>query len=139
MPSWGGDSLNPSVGELSHNAPIPTKLPTCILKIVQEVEGHDKTALEQGVGGRPCLQRAYSGRNKNKMDDIGQAIVAERVGFEPTRGLLPYAISSRACSATPAPLREAGVHRHMAAPWRRGWDLNPRPDAIGNRFSRAAP
>jgi len=23
--------------------------------------------------------------------------------------------------------------------WRRGWDSNPRPEIIGNRFSRAAP
>ena len=32
--------------------------------------------------------------------------MAERVGFEPTRGVIPYALSRRACSAAPAPLRD---------------------------------
>ncbi len=37
--------------------------------------------------------------------------MAERVGFEPTRRLLPYAISSRACSATPASLHTVTLGR----------------------------
>ena len=35
--------------------------------------------------------------------------VAERAGFEPARSLRPYAISSRARSSTPAPLRARGL------------------------------
>ena len=37
--------------------------------------------------------------------------MAERVGFEPTNGLLRYTLSRRACSTTPAPLREVGGPR----------------------------
>ena len=80
----------------------------------------------------------HAGLTLNELDGGGQCLEAERVGFEPTRGLLPYAISSRACSATPAPLRWRAFYAALS-PWRRGWDLNPRPGATGNRFSRAAP
>ena len=38
-----------------------------------------------------------------------EAKVAERAGFEPARGLRPYAISSRARSSTPAPLRAGTI------------------------------
>ena len=54
--------------------------------------------------------------------------LAERVGFEPTRGLRPYALSRRACSTTPAPLLgggEGGIRTHDTT--------------RVYRFSRAAP
>ena len=34
---------------------------------------------------------------------------------------------------------KTGVAHRALSRWRRGWDLNPRPGATGNRFSRAAP
>ena len=43
------------------------------------------------------------------LDDVGQWFVAERVGFEPTVPLQGHAISSRAYSATLAPLRQWGL------------------------------
>ena len=65
------------------------------------------------------------------------------------RGLAPYTLSRRACSAAPAPLRVRFIPRIRcdAAPariaarsmlWRRGWDSNPRGLAP-YRFSRTAP
>ena len=41
--------------------------------------------------------------------------MAERAGFEPARGLRPYTISSRARSATPAPLRGHAAWEQIAA------------------------
>ena len=52
--------------------------------------------------------------------------------------------------AEPLPLTGEGSHltvyfyyrlasRSFSFCWRRGWDSNPRPEIIGNRFSRAAP
>ena len=37
--------------------------------------------------------------------------LAERAGFEPANELPHYTLSRRACSTTPAPLREVGRHR----------------------------
>ena len=48
------------------------------------------------------------------------AKLAERAGFEPARGLHPYTISSRARSATPAPLR-GGRPARRAQPMDRRW------------------
>ena len=45
--------------------------------------------------------------------------MAERAGFEPARGLRPYTISSRARSATPAPLRGHAAWEQIAARGRR--------------------
>ncbi len=42
--------------------------------------------------------------------------VAERAGFEPARSLRPYAISSRARSSTPAPLRASGASIIIGSP-----------------------
>ncbi len=70
--------------------------------------------------------------------------LAERAGFEPANGLPHYTLSRRACSTTPAPLREDGTpsapaQTSMAGAcqvgsvttgavrrWRRGRDSNPR-------------
>ena len=57
-----------------------TAHPIVVIKMV--------TATQKGVNDT---------ENKNKM--------AERAGFEPARGVNPYAISSRAHSSTLAPLR----------------------------------
>ena|GEM_PF-1031375 len=90
--------------------------------------------------------------------------MAEREGFEPSIPLLAeYTISNRAPSASRASLRDLNkgeilltintfycnffsircprylVKFALQIFWRRGWDSNPRPEIIGNRFSRAAP
>ena len=43
--------------------------------------------------------------------------LAERAGFEPANELPHYTLSRRACSTTPAPLREVGRHRWVASRW----------------------
>ncbi len=40
---------------------------------------------------------------------LWESKMAERAGFEPARSLRPYAISSRARSSTPAPLRAGTI------------------------------
>ena len=43
--------------------------------------------------------------------------VAEREGFEPSNEFPRYTLSRRACSTTPAPLREVGAALHIMVAW----------------------
>ena len=61
-------------------------------------------------------------------------------GIRTREGQDPYTISSRACSATPAPLRcQRHLDRAIALKWRREWDSNPRYRKPVQRFSRPSP
>ena len=73
-----------------------------------------------GVLGKvQCLCISQIDTHSIQMRLIGtmwEAKVAERAGFEPARSLRPYAISSRARSSTPAPLRAGTIQSIIGLP-----------------------
>ncbi len=130
--------------EASESLPLPSLKGGCLASRLRErgmVVCH-RVVVRAGAAAGGCLdpRDVKKGAGEGALRDRG---LAERAGFEPANELPHYPLSRRACSTTPAPLREVG-HRLRRGPmrpvceavpgrecvcltrWRRGRDSNPR-------------